>query len=496
MKRLICLLLAALMILSLCACGKEDSAQSEPENKGPGVFQVGFGKGDITPTELYVPMNGYSKSTERLSTGLRSFIYAITLAVRDADGNTALIMSVDNCQVDSLGEETRDWASTTYGIPRENIVISTIHQHSCPNPHVADWPTSIRYRKVMVAGMKDSVTKAMEDLAPAEMYINTATTNALSFVRQYIMSDGSIAGDNYGTTAGLTIKGHESDSDKEMRMIKFTREGDKKDIIVVNFQAHPHIGTSGAATDIHSDWPGVLRDEVTKSLGCETMYISGAGGNLNSHSWIDEENITRNRDHVAHGKRAAQYVIDAEGGYTKVETGKVVAKEMTVSYEADHSMDHLYKKAKEIDDARAESTAAAEKALKKYYPEIHSIYHATSIVTKYNAGQTVDMTIGAIAFGDVVFTSHPYEMFDTNGMELRAGSAKHVNKDNYDADDQLENPYKMTMLCTMTNLVVCYVPSRLGYDNGGYSTDTTKVAPGTGEQLVGDYLRILNELHG
>ena len=494
MKRILSAVMATLMLLSLCACAGGGGGEQN-EDKKPGVFRVGYGKGDITPTELGVPMNGYALSTERLSTGLLSYIYCMTLAVQDADGNTALILSVDNCQVDSLGEETRDWASQTYGIPRENIIVSTIHQHSSPNPHVKDWPTSVRYRVRMLEGMKDSVTKAMEDLAPAQMYINTATTEGLSFVRQYIMSDGSIAGDNYGTTAGLTIKGHESDADKEMRMVKFVREGDKKDIIVVNFQGHPHIGTSGSSTDIHSDWPGVMREEVAKTLGCEAMYISGAGGNLNSHSWIDEENITRNRDHVAHGKRAAQYVINAEDRYTKVEVGKVVAKEMVYKCEADHSMDHLYEQAKKVADARQESSAKAEQLLKKY-PKLHSIYHASSIVAKYNEGKYVDMTIGAVAFGDVVFTSHPYEMFDENGMELRAGSANHINKNNYDADDQLENPYKMTMICTMTNLVVCYVPSHRGYVNGGYSTDTTKVAPGSGERLVGEYLRILNELHG
>jgi hypothetical protein len=59
----------------------------------------------------------------------------------------------------------------------------------------------------------------------------------------------------------------------------------------------------------------------------------------------------------------------------------------------------------------------------------------------------------------------------------------------------MENPYKMTFISTMGNGSNGYVPSRLGYTNGGYSTDITKYAPGTGEQLVGDYLALLNEIH-
>lgn len=38
-------------------------------------------------------------------------------------------------------------------------------------------------------------------------------------------------------------------------------------------------------------------------------------------------------------------------------------------------------------------------------------------------------------------------------------------------------------------------PQEQGVPMNGYSTDITKFAPGTGEQMVGDYLRLLNELH-
>ena len=41
-----------------------------------------------------------------------------------------------------------------------------------------------------------------------------------------------------------------------------------------------------------------------------------------------------------------------------------------------------------------------------------------------------------------------------------------------------------------------HIPSRLGCSNGGYSTDITKFAAGTGEQLVGDYMHILYSLRG
>ena len=57
------------------------------------------------------------------------------------------------------------------------------------------------------------------------------------------------------------------------------------------------------------------------------------------------------------------------------------------------------------------------------------------------------------------------------------------------------SPFAMTFVVSNGNGDVGYIPSLLGYTNGGYSTDITKFAPGTGEQIVGDMLHILNELH-
>jgi len=493
MKRLLSFFFAAVLLLSLCACGTAGEGSAAQSTAAPAaVFKAGFGKVDITPQES-VPMNGYASSSERMSTGILSYIYAISVAVQDADGNIAVVCSVDNAATgEAIASEARMWAEEKLDIPAENILVSSIHQHSCPDPGNTAEPSSGRYRTRLVEGIRNSIKQAVEDLKPAEMYINTATTEALSFVRHYIANDpaGTIVGDNYNDAVGSQYgyKGHESDSDKEMRLIKFTREeGD--DIILVNFQAHPHMGTSSADKNVHSDWPGVMRDTVTEKLGAQCIYFSGAGGNLNSTSRIKEENVSV--DFRDHGKRAAHYVVKAEDSYTKVNTGSVQCKQITVTHEADHSMDHLLPQASIVTAARSRGTAEAVELIKQY-PELHSIYHASAVVGKAAEGPTRDMVISVITFGDVAFTVHPYEMFDTNGMELRAGT---VGNENYDADDQLENPFAMTFIATMGNGTHGYVPSRLGYTNGGYSTDITKFSPGTGEQLVGDYLRLLNELH-
>lgn len=491
MKKVLSLLLAGALCCGMAACGGEvpkvdntTAATTAPVAQ----FMAGFGQGDISCTTP-VPIAGGANSSERISTGYQSYLYVHTVAVTDAQGNTALLVSADAIYIkEDMAESVRDWVKKTYGIPQEYVVISGIHQHSVPDAYNTSVPAGAAYHKVLLDGIKDSISNAMEDRAPAEMQINSVNTEAMNFVRNYLCNDGTYMGDNYGSAAS-GIKAHESEADNQMRLLKFVREG-AEDIILVNFQVHPHLGCTGDnRLDVHADWPGVMREQVAKELSCKVIYFSGAGGNMNSISRIASENVSK--DYKEHGARAAQYVLDAEGSYTSIGTGSVRAKELTITCESDHSMDHLVDKAKPVHEARSVSTDYANEVMKNY-PEIHSVFHATAIVNKAKEGPTRDVVISAVAIGDVVFTAHPYEMFDTNGVELRNGT---VGNANYDAASQQENPYAMTFIATLSNGWLGYIPSQLGYTNGGYSTDITKYAPGTGEKLVTEYLTLINSLH-
>lgn len=487
MKKIISLVLVLVMVLGLCACGASTGAEKNTAapTEAAASFMAGFGKADITPTKYGIPMGGYGNEAVRLSTGLLSYIYAICVAVTDEEGNTALMMSADMCSLGlSVCTEVRNWASLEYGIPTENIIISSIHQHSTPISTAGD------YAAELLNGMKDAIKQAMEDRAPAEMYINKVETVAMSFVRRYWLNDGGFLSSHSCTGDKASgIAGYETESDKEMRLVKFVR-GDETPIIMVNFQGHPHMGTNSSDTNIHSDWPGVMRDVVTEELGAHCIYFSGAGGNMNSSSSIKEDMISK--DFREHGQRAAEYVIGAEDSYTKAETGKIVCVEETQTYKADHSLDYLLSVAQIVQSVRSTEGMAAAHTKVKEFPELNSAYQASAICNKAALGETKDLTYTVITFGDMAMSGHPYEMFDNNGKELRDGT---VGNEYYDEVDQLENPYAMTFVATIANAAEGYIPSYYGFSNGGYERDTTRYAQGTGELIVGDVLHLLNELH-
>ena len=496
MKKLISLLLALVMVLSLCACGGQDTPTTTggdsvadtttgaAVDEMPKVFMAGFGKADITPEEFGVPMQGYGNGRTRLSNGLYSYIYSVALAVRDADGNTAIIISVDNAAVgETYCKQVAEKIEQESGVPASNVLLTAIHQHSTPAYDVVDIPTSNRYSVLFVDRIVESALDALDDLAPAEMYTATATADAISFVRHYLCKDGSYAGDNYGTIASGIVR-HESEADNDLQMVKFVREGQKtvkgkdaENILFCNFQGHPHSGTSSGDTNISADVPGVFRDEVEAATDCRVMYVSGAQGNLNMKSAVEEEN--KYGTYKERGKSLANTAIKAlkDDAFTKVETGKVGISNLVFEGKTDHTMDHLVQEATAIADVWQRTLNSGEAMKKGTSGEIHSVYHAEAIISKAKEGPTKTMPVLAISFGDVAICGGPYEMFDTNGMEIKAGS-----------------PFKMTFIANMVNGTQGYIPSAMSYKNGCYSADITRYAPGSGEELRDTFLNMLKGL--
>lgn len=485
MKRFICLFLALIMAFSLAACsGNDDPVTTNgttDATDGTGVFMAGYCKTDITPTEVGLPLMGYSNDASRLSTGMYTYLYANTLVVQDAEGNKAMIISVDSTAVGSaVCDPVREAISKKTGIPVDSIMITSIHQHSTPAFSSSKFSSSGKYAKHFQNRIIESAEKAMNDMAPATISIANVETEGLSFVRQYLMNDGTYCGANYGDPSS-GYKAHESEADNELQLVKFDREGQTtvggkkaKNILLSNFQGHPHTGTSSEDTNVSADVPGIYREEVENATDYHVMYVSGAQGNLNMSSRITEEN--HYSTFQERGKALAQYAINAinENAFIPVNTGKVQGVVQIIEGQADHSMDHLLAEASLIDAEWTRSYDQQAAMALGTSGQIHSVYHASAIIQKSREEATKLMPVIAISFGDIAICGGQYEMFDTNGMEIKEGS-----------------PFAMTFIANMANGTQGYVPSALGYKNGCYSADITRYAPGTGEELRDAFLQML-----
>ena len=478
MKKFFSVILAVLMLLSLCACGAaEGGAAGGEATAAGGQMQVGYGKVNITP-DMSLPLSGYGNTEKRMSDGFMDYLYATCFAVTDPDGNTAILFGIDMGGTGvALFTTAREKISEKYNIPAERIIISASHTHSAPDMGNSKVASVGKWAPQLIDLLVKCADMAMKDRAPAEMYTTIVETEGLNFVRRYKLEDGTVNGyQSIITSSGLKIVGHESEADHSLRLLKFDRGEDKTDILVANFQPHPHLAGSATNPLMTADLVGAFRDEVTAKLGYDVVYFTGAAGNINPSSLIKEEN--RTKDHKEQGIALAKYAIEADGSDEKINGGAVRGTSEVFESEIDHTEDHLVSLAREAQALWAETNdiMIVTNAYVQY--GINGPYHANAIVSKAANGRSNSFEIFAVSFGDVGFACAPYEMFDTNGTFIKENS-----------------PFPVTFVAECANGANGYFPSELAWDNNGYEVDTCKYMKGTAEKLADRYVAMLNSLY-
>ena len=470
------------MVLGLCACGTASSgSEAGTAAAGAGAdttaaaaaggFRVGYGKENITPTGQ-VGMGGYGRSDQRLSTGVLSYLYVTCIAITDANDNTILLYGMDLCGCsDAL--KFRENVSKATGVPVDNIMMSASHTHSAPDYGVKTSGQGEALNKLK-SGLVKAAETAMADRKEAKMYGGSIETEGMNFVRHYLMNDGTYCGDNFGSTAS-GYKQHATEADSQLQLIKFTREGDN-DVYIANFQTHPHQTGGSSKYDLSADIVGEFRMHMENDLGCEIVYFSGAGGNINSHSRVKEEQATP--DWKAWGKKMAEYAKKVE--FSELATGKVQASKFEFEAKINHADDanaaicgNLYSRwsKSELTTAQVIELGAAQGI------KLNSPYHASAISSRASMADAKSFEIYAFSFGDVGVTAFPGEQFDTNGKFI---------KDN--------SPFAMTIVASKANGENGYFPSEFAFNvSGGYEVDTTKYVGGTAERLADQYVAMLTE---
>ncbi len=483
MKKIIAITLLLTLVLTLCACGKEEKTTDSTGGNGiDGVLSIGYSRMDITPTEA-VPLAGYGNTSQRVSSGFLDYLMTTCVAYTGPDGTTVLqyqndLISSSDSWIASLKKEI----SYATDVPVDNIIIAATHTHSAPDVYNSEFDSIARYLTKLSKTMVECGKAAMADRKPAtSMKIGSITlpVNTLNFIRHYNLDDGTVAGDNFGIFTGNTILSHTHDADSVMQVVRLDRE-DGETVALINWQAHPH-RANGNGKEVYysmtSDIVGALRDKMEKELGCKVAYYTGASGNINSHSKVTAENITD--DYKEQGEALADYAIQCYNeNLTDAELGDVKILKKTYTGTVNHTEDDKVAAAQIVKqewETNNNFTKATE--LARQYG-LNSPYHASGIISKAALGATYDVNMWVYTIGDLAFATAPYEMFDENGVTIKEGS-----------------PYEATFVITCCNGALGYIPSVEGYTNNCYGANTGKFISGTGEILADEYVALLEELY-
>lgn len=422
----------------------------------------GYSKVDITP-DFAIGLGGYGNDANRVHEAVLDRIYGICLALTDVREQTVLLYSVDLLLVDeTLTNKLRSAVNFATGVPKEQIFLAATHNHSGPSSGI-----SVQYTDLFVKRMTQAAEEALADCALSSLKIGRCKTEKLNYTRHYMNMDGSYFGDNFGTRMD-PVAGHAGEPDEEIQLIRFERES-KRDILLVNWQAHAKMCSTATSEfgKIHhkhlsADFIGYARDALEQKTGAEVIYFSGAAGNLNPDSRIEQEAPPKEPDLV--GQMLAEFAAKGLDAMETISAGDICCQWETLSVPIDHSDDDKIQLAKSIWSLwSADPVACKERAKAAGF---NSAYAARDVIRRYELEGSRKMELGILKIGEIAFVAVPYEMFCENGRYVKENS-----------------PFAMTVIMSCTNAYHKYIPSDRAFDHGCYEVDSRLYPRGTAEHL-------------
>lgn len=481
MKKIIALLLLAVMVVGLFGCGRKEAEQQSVVTEGG--FRVGYCKMNITPEEC-VGLGGYSNTAFRTMQSIGDDLYATAVAFTDENDNTVIMINTDLLRsYQNYNPTTQARIAEAVGIPAEQIIITCNHSHSVPDLNYAS-PEIERYREMCYNRIVEAAVLAMEDRKPAKLYTGSIEAEGLNFVRHYWAENTKtgervMLGDQYGDTSNVRYIEHASEADPTLHMIRIAREGER-DILFTNWRAHPHWTGGTSKYVLSSDYVAPFRDSLEAMADADVVYFQGAAGNINEKSRINSEN--KSTDYRAHGNYLAEYAYECyQNNLTETETGDIQFTQINYQGTMRQPPDYqLYMMAKQV-NALFKQTGSSTQALNGIDKTvIHSVYHASALNGHY--GRKVEdckLLISAISIGDSIgFVTFPGEAFDTISRYVEENS-----------------PYDFTVFLGYAVQHLGYLPNEAAWEYGSYEADITRWDKGFDRELQEQYVTMLNELY-
>ena len=475
MKKLICFVLAFVLMLGMVACGgsgNEGSAQGD--NAAAAGLQVGFGRESVMPSDFTKVHLAGGDASKRIATTIKDNLYVTCVALKEGEQTILLytmdIITADDGTVDPI----KIAVSSATGVPQENILINATHTHGSISIR-SEWDGVAEYRRLFQESMVYAATNAIKDLAPAEVYHGGVQTEGLAFVRHYKLSDGSYAGSNFGNFGNGVIVGHSSDADGELQIVNFTREG-KKDVMMISFPAHATF-SSTSDTYISADFPSPTRQYIEENTDALVAYfIAAAGDQVPTSKKTGESQY--NGEYLGYGKALGKYAVDARPSLKKLDDTTMKLSTKTVTYPSNKDkLELLPYAAPVIAAAQKYGNIAAETVALARENGFSSYFEASAIKTRTSYPATMSMDLRTVTIGNLGFAIAPYEMFGTQGMYIKENS-----------------PCDTTFIITCSEGAKGYLPSKLGVEIGCYEACVSQFEYGTAEKLADDFVNMLKEM--
>ena len=204
---------------------------------------------------------------------------------------------------------------------------------------------------------------------------------------------------------------------------------------------------------LSADYPAPTREYIeSNDADMLVAFFQGASGDQVPTSSVDPNSAARD-GYREHGKKLAQYAIDAMPTLKAVEGEKISFANQTMTYATNK---------KDLDKTEG----------------FNGRFEQKWIATRKKLPATRDMVLRAVTVGNLGFVFAPYEMFGEQGRYI---------KDN--------SPCDVTLVATCGEGDNSYLAaSKGGFEYNSYEAQVCYYAEGVAEQAAKDFVDILTQL--
>ena len=378
------------------------------------MLKCAFYEKEITPP-LECQLAGYFNA--RPSTGVKDRLY-VKAAVFENDGETVAFIAADACGLaEDLCNKIISRVERICGIKSENIMVISTHSHtSLPVGMSSIIHRDDIYLDVFCRLAADCAILAYQRLVPVTLKYAKGDVDNISFVRDYLMKDGSIK-TNPGRDNPDVVKAcDEIDPDFPI-LVAYDEEGRALGSIS-NFACHLDCI---AGYEYSGDFASVISYEFKKKFDNDfvSLFMMGTSGNINHCDVFAKE--PRKPDHyVWMGKTLANEAFRVLENAVEINNPSVSSKKEVIVAKRRWPTDEELKEAEELAAKKelidAQSTDRSLAVCYKGYLGERLVHYAK------DKRRTRNLILQLIKIGHVSFFSFPGEVSVNYGRDIKNGS--------------------------------------------------------------------------
>jgi hypothetical protein len=257
-----------------------------------------------------------------------------------------------------------------------------------------------------------------------------------------------------------------------MSMIKFQRDG-KKDIVMINFQAHCDASYAIGFTSICPSWAGRLRDKLEEKTGVLAAYFTGTSGNQAQSSKIESEK--HGLKWFEYGERLGEIAAENLENLSPVKGSEIRTLRVNLDVQPNNTEEDKYEAAKEALALRSTDLEAAKKICREN--GIASLGHAKGIKSRKESKIPTFLELNAFCIGEVGFVTNTNETFSDQGLFVKENT-----------------PFEHTFIITGNS---GYLACREAYEYYAYEAQGWSgfYIKGTAEKMADKWVDLLKEIH-